>query len=571
MNIWKIPMCLSIFILAIGTQIPLYSEIHADLVLINGKIITMEDNAPFAESLAIKNGKIIAIGSNSQIKPFISKETRIIDLEGKTAMPGLIDSHGHFGGLGESLVKLDLRTAKNWDEIISMIKNAVKKAKPGEWILGRGWHQEKWDKPPSPGLDGLPIHDPVSELTPNNPVFLEHASGHSVFVNKRAMELAQIDAKTPNPEGGEIIKNKSGQPIGIFLENAMIPFDNAINRYRLQQSPSQIKEQKIKELMLADQACLQNGITSFHDAGSSFQTIDLYRELFQQKKLNVRLNVMISESNEALSKKISQYRLIGLYDNHLTVRSIKRLIDGALGSHSAWLLQPYDSLPGSTGLNTESIQNMKETAQLAIENGFQVCTHAIGDRANRETLNIYEEAFKAHPDKTDLRWRIEHAQHIDSIDIPRFGKLHIIAAMQTIHCTSDGPWVIKRLGEKRSKEGAYPWRKLIDSQAIICNGTDVPVESVDPMANIYAAVTRKMKDGKVFFGEQCMTRLEALRSYTINGAYASFEENIKGSLALGKLADIIVISKDILTVPAEEIPQIKVLYTIIGGVVHQIR
>jgi predicted amidohydrolase YtcJ len=257
--------------------------------------------------------------------------------------------------------------------------------------------------------------------------------------------------------------------------------------------------------------------------------------------------------------------MIGVAGNHLTVRAIKRLIDGALGSHGAWLLEPYADLPGSTGLNTESIEEMKATAKFAIENGFQVATHAIGDRGNRETLDIYEEAFKAHPDKTDLRWRIEHAQHLSAADIPRFAALGVIPAMQAIHCTSDAPWVLKRLGEKRAEEGAYVWRKLIDAGSRIPIGTDVPVESVNPMANFFAAVTRKLKDGTTFFPGQKMTREEALRAYTINGAYAAFETGLKGSLVPGKLADITVLSRDILTCPEDDILTTEVLYTIIGG------
>jgi predicted amidohydrolase YtcJ len=252
-------------------------------------------------------------------------------------------------------------------------------------------------------------------------------------------------------------------------------------------------------------------------------------------------------------------------DHHLTVRSIKRLIDGALGSHGAWLLEPYKSLPDSVGLNTEPVATMKETAAIAIEKGFQLSTHAIGDRANRETLAIYEEAFKLQPEKKDLRWRIEHAQHLHPDDISRFGKAGIIASMQGIHCTSDGPWVLKRLGTKRAKEGAYVWQKLLKSGALICNGTDVPVEAVDPIPGFYALVTRKLKDGSSFYAQQKMSREEALRSYTLNGAYASFEEDIKGSLIPGKLADITVLSQDIMTVPDEKILAAKVLYTIVGG------
>jgi predicted amidohydrolase YtcJ len=277
---------------------------------------------------------------------------------------------------------------------------------------------------------------------------------------------------------------------------------------------------------------------------------------------------MISSGNRVLEQRLNEYKIIGAGNNHLTVRSIKRLMDGALGAHGAWLLEPYDDLPGSTGLSTSTIELMKETARLAIENGFQLCTHAIGDRANREVLNIYEEAFAAHPEKKDLRWRIEHAQHLQPEDIPRFGKLGVIAAMQGIHCTSDGPWVIKKLGEQRAREGAYVWRELMKAGALISNGTDAPVEDVDPIACFYATVTRRMKNGEAFFASQRMTREEALRSYTLNGAFAAFQEDILGSLTPGKLADITVLSKDIMSIPEDEIPAAEAVYTIVGGQVR---
>jgi predicted amidohydrolase YtcJ len=537
----------------------------ADLVLRSGKIVTLDEAAPVVEALAIKGDRILALGSDNQIKAYIGELSKVIDLHGELVIPGIIESHGHFIGLGRSKMQLDLTTVKNWDEIVEMVKEAVDQAKPGEWIQGRGWHQEKWDRVPVPGIEGLPFHDSLSKVSPHNPVLLTHASGHSCLANAKAMEMAGIDEKTPNPEGGEIVKDEKGNPIGAFRETAVDLVEEALSAWLSKRTTEQLRQEKIKALQLADQACLANGVTTFHDAGASFALVDLYKQLVQEKKLGVRLNVMLNENNEQLQQKISHYKILGLGDHHLTVRSIKRLIDGALGSHGAWLLEPYLSLPGSVGLNTEPIAAMKLTARIAGENGFQLCTHAIGDRANREVLDIYEEAFKLHPEQKDLRWRIEHAQHLQPSDIPRFGKLGVIASMQGIHCTSDGPWVIKRLGEKRAREGAYVWRKLLDSGAIICNGTDVPVEDINPIANFYALVTRKMKNGRVFYGDQCMTREEALRAYTINGAYAEFAENIKGSLTPGKLADLTVLSKDLLTIPEDEILSTEVLYTIVGG------
>jgi predicted amidohydrolase YtcJ len=537
----------------------------ADLVLINGKIVTVDDAKPVAQALAVKGDKILIVGSTKEIKSHINSATKVIDLEGKLAIPGFIDAHGHFLSLGYAKMRLDLTKAKNFDHIVKMVKEAAQKAKPGEWILGRGWHQEKWDKVPRPNVDGLPLHHALSKVSPDNPVMLSHASGHSCMANGKAMELAGITGKTPNPEGGEIVKDSEGNPIGVFRETAQGLLRSRRGEYQASRTAEQIMADELKAVDLAVKECLSKGVTSFHDAGVSFRTIDMYKQLVREKKLKIRINAMVNESNKRLRDKLDRYRVTGFGHNHLTVRSIKRLIDGALGSHGAWLLKPYNSLPASVGLNTEPVEDMKEAAAIAIEKGFQLATHAIGDRANRETLDIYEEAFKGAPGKKDLRWRIEHSQHIHSRDIPRFGKSGIIASMQGIHCTSDGPWVFKRLGKKRAEEGAYVWQKLMKSGAVICNGTDVPVEDVDPIACFYALVTRKLKDGSYFFPEQKMSREEALCSYTLNGAYAAFEEGIKGSLTPGKLADITVLSKDIMTIPDDKILDTKVLYTIVGG------
>lgn len=536
-------------------------EQPADLVLTNGRVVTVDDRLPEARAVAVRGGKIAAVGTENAIKRYIGGSTQVIDLKGALAIPGLIDSHGHFTGLGASKMILDLTKARSWEEIAAMVGEAAKAAKPGVWITGRGWHQEKWDRVPEPNIDGLPFHDALSKAAPANPVLLEHASGHSSLANAKAMEVSGITAKTPDPKGGQIIRDVKGNPIGAFLETAQ-------GLIRVREPKLTLEEalaRERREIELAAQECLKNGVTTFHDAGASFRTIDLYKKMAEEGTLGVRLCVMIGEDNRALEAKGAAYRVIGAADNHVTVRAVKRFMDGALGSHGAWLLEPYADLPGSTGLNTDSIQSLKETAKFAIENGFQFCVHAIGDRANREVLNIYEEAFKAHPDKKDVRWRVEHAQHLNSADIPRFGRLGIIAAMQAIHCTSDGPWVLKRLGRQRAAEGAYVWQKLMMSGAVISNGTDVPVEPIDPMSCFYAAVTRKMKDGTAFFPDQKMSREEALRSYTINGAFAAFEEGIKGSLTPGKLADITVLSKDILTCPEEEIRTAEVLATIVGG------
>jgi predicted amidohydrolase YtcJ len=537
----------------------------ADLVLKNGKVVTVDESNPEAQALAIRGDTILAVGTDKQVEAFIGDATQVIDLGGKLAIPGFIDSHAHFTSIGRAKMQLNLMKVNNWDEVIAMVAEAVEDAQPREWILGRGWHQEKWDKVPEPNVDGLPYHHDLSKVSPDNPVWLSHASGHASYANAKAMELAGITKETPDPPGGEIVRGPDGNPIGVFRETAQGLVSRGMSHYMEERTPEQVDVERQKIIELAAKECLSKGITSFHDAGSSFSTIDLFKEFVEQDRLDIRLYVMVREDNEALKERLSEYKIIGLGNNHLTVRSIKRLIDGALGPHGAWLLEPYADLPSSTGLNTTAVEVIQETASIAIENGFQLCVHAIGDRANRETLNIFEEAFEAHPEKTDLRWRIEHSQHLHPDDISRFGQLGVIASMQGIHCTSDAPYVLKRLGEKRAEQGAYVWQKLMKTGAIICNGTDAPVEDVDPIPCYYATVTRKTKDGSLFFPDQRMSREEALRSYTINGAYASFQEDILGSLTPGKLADITILSKDIMTVPEDEILDTEVLYTIVGG------
>jgi predicted amidohydrolase YtcJ len=414
-------------------------------------------------------------------------------------------------------------------------------------------------------VEGFPLHDSLSKVSPNNPVLLTHASGHATYANAKAMAMAGITRRTPNPPGGEILRDPNGDAIGVFRETASDLLRKARAEVRSKRTPEEINAEARQVVDLAIQECLSKGVTTFHDAGASFETIDLYKKAADDGTLGVRLWVMIREENKRLEQNLPKYKIDDYGNKHLTVNSIKVTFDGALGSRGAWLLQPYSDLPASTGLNTEPVDSLTETARIAIESGFQLCVHAIGDRANREALNIYEAAFKAHPDKKDLRWRIEHAQHLGLTDISRFGGLGVIAAMQGIHCTSDAPYVLARLGATRAEEGAYVWQKLMKSGAIISNGTDAPVEDVNPVASYYASVSRKLKDGTVFFPDQRMSREEALKSYTWNAAYSGFQEKQKGSLSPGKLADITVLSKDILTVPEDEIPTAEVKYTIVGG------
>ncbi len=537
----------------------------ADLVLENGKVVTVDAGQPEAQAVAITGYTITAVGSNDAIRRYVGRDTRVIDLQGRLAIPGFIDGHGHFMELGASKLELDLTGAQNFDEIVAMVAAAVKQARPGEWILGRGWHQEKWNKVPRPNVEGVPLHQALDRVSPNNPVLLTHASGHAAFVNGKALQLAGITRATPNPQGGEIVRDRRGAPTGLLNDAAQGLVTRVLAESRAKMSPAERDARNREIVRLAGDDALSKGVTGFHDAGEPFATIDFFKQLDAEHALPLRLYVMIRGSDSLLAQKLDEYRIPFQGNAFLSVRSIKEYMDGALGSHTAWMLKPYSDLPMSTGLNVTPVETLRRVAELAITHDFQLNTHAIGDRANREVLNIYEAAFKAHPDKKDLRWRVEHAQHLDRADLPRFAQLRVIASMQPIHATSDGPWVIKRIGEQRALEGAYVWRKLINSGATVTSGTDTPVEDVNPIPNFYAAVTRKMANGQAFFPEEKMTRAEALRAYTINNAYASFEENDLGSITPGKLADITVLSRDIMTVPDDSILGARVVYTIIGG------
>jgi len=536
----------------------------ADLVLTNGRIVTVDDARPEAEAVAVRGDTIAAVGTNDEIRKLVGPNTNVIDLKGQLAIPGFIEGHGHFTGLGDGLMNLNLMPMKSWQEIVDAVAKAAAAAKPGQWIVGRGWHQEKWTSVPSPNVEGFPTHESLSRVSPDNPVVLTHASGHASFVNAKAMALSNITRATANPEGGEILHDAAGNPTGLLRERA-----SGLVRRGAGEPPPTAEERAARArrgVELATQEALSKGVTSFQDAGSSFETVDLLKTLVDENKLGIRLWVMLRVDNDALARRIKDYRIINYGDKRLTVRAIKVSLDGALGPRGAWMLEPYADKPDSTGLNTTSVESATRTAEIALAHGFQLCIHAIGDRANREVLDLYEKAFKgSNRHGRDLRWRIEHAQHIDPADIPRFGQLGVIASMQGIHATSDAPYVLQRLGEDRARSGAYVWQSLMQSGALVMNGTDVPVEDIDPVASFHASVGRKMQDGGVFFREQRMSRIEALKSYTINNAMGAFEEDIKGTLTPGKLADIVVLSKDIMTVPEEEILEAKVVYTIVGG------
>ena len=541
----------------------------ADLILTNGRIVTEEAAQPEVQAMAVRGDRILALGTVAEMKRLAGPATRVIDLHGRLAIPGFIEGHGHFTGVGEFGMSLNLREARRWEDIVAQVERAARTAKPGDWIIGRGWHQAKWDRAPQPNVEGFPLHTELSRVSPRNPVLLTHASGHAGFVNAEAMRAAGITRDTPDPAGGAIQKDAQGNPTGLLQERAQSLASRAYSNWLAKRTPAEGEAALRRAISLAMDECLAKGITSFQDAGSPFATIDLIRSLADAGDLRLRLWMMLRVPNTDLASRIDRYRIVGAGNQHLTVRAIKRQIDGALGSRGAWLLEPYADLPAGAnnprGLNTEDPADIRKTAEIAIAHGFQLCVHAIGDRANREVLDIYQQVFAAHPEAKNLRWRIEHAQHLSAADIPRFGKLGVIAAMQGIHCTSDAPYVLARLGPQRAEEGAYVWQKLLRSGAVVGNGTDAPVEDVSPLASFYASVSRKLKDGSVFFPAQRMSREEALRSYTLSNAYAAFEEDLKGSLRPGKLADVTVLSRDIMTVPEDQILSADVVYTLVGG------
>ncbi len=537
----------------------------AELVLLGGNVVTVDDRIACAEAIAVRGERIVAVGGNHEIRRLIGQGTRVMVLDGKTVVPGLIEGHAHFLELGRSKKILDLTVAKSWEEVAAIVREAAGRTPHGCWITGRGWHQDKWSRMPEPNVEGYPTHELISRAAPDHPVLLTHASGHATLANSRAMELANVTAETRDPPGGEVLRDAQGHATGVFREKAASLLLAARGRDERPKSDRDRIAELDESIRLATAECLRHGVTSFHDAGASLATIDYYRRLAEDGRLEVRLWVMIGEPNRVLQQRLSEYRILGAGNHHLTVRAIKRFMDGALGTHGAWLLAPYCDLPSSCGLNVTPPPSLRETAQLAIKHDFQLATHAIGDRANRETLDIYAAAFRAHPHKKDLRWRIEHAQHVDPADAPRFGRLGVVAAMQAVHATSDAPFVVERLDSKRAEEGAYAWRTLLDAGGVVVNGSDAPVERIDPIASFYASVTRKQADGAAFFPGQSMTRREALRSYTLAAAYAAFEEDLKGSITPGKLADLVILDRDITTVPEEEILDTRVLATILGG------
>ncbi len=534
----------------------------ADLIITNGKIYTVDVSNSVVEAVAVKDGVIIAVGAAADINTYQGEATRIVDLGGRPAYPGFVEGHAHIMGVGQNILNIDLRETKSYQELVDAVAAKAAETPEGEWIVGRGWHQDKWTEGPENLIKGFPTHDLLSEAVPNHPVWLKHASGHAGLANEKAMEEADVNKDTPNPDGGEIFKGLGGQPTGIFNETAQGNIVRVI--------PDESKSRREQVLRLAMAHCHEHGITSFHQAGSPTADIELYKEFKARGELKVRLHAMLSgRDEELLATYFAAGPVIDEKDQLLNIRSVKLYSDGALGSRGAWLLEEYSDAPGQFGHNVTPMEVIEDVTMRATAAGFQVCTHAIGDRGNREVLDIYEKAFKTYPDLTqDHRFRIEHAQHLNQEDIGRFAELGVVPAMQAIHMSSDRPWAIFRLGKDRIEEGAYVWQKLLESGIPIVNGTDAPVEPISPFASFYASVTRKTLTGTPDGGyeaDQRMTREQALRSYTVDAAYGAFQENVIGSLEVGKLADMVVLDRDIMIIDEPEILQAQAMVTILGG------
>ena len=557
---------LSVLIIVLTSCTSLEKE-TATLLIYGGPIYTVDTTQTSVQAVATRGNKILFAGALNEAEIYKDEKTQLIDLQGKTMTPGLIEGHGHFMGLGYNELNLDLMNTKSYQEIVDAVAEKVKTTAPGEWIIGRGWHQSKWDSMPKLTVNGFQTHDLLSAVSPDNPVYLKHASGHASFANAKAMEIAGLQLLPKDGidkfkiEGGEVMRDELGKPTGIFNERAMTLITKHI--------PETTAEKNRKAFELAVAACHKNGITGFHDAGIGKETIALYKEMKAADKMKLRIYAMLTGWDKALLREWYTKGPMVDPEHVFTIRAVKLNCDGALGSRGAWLLEPYTDRPGHFGHETLPMEFVKETALNGLQNGFQVCAHAIGDRANREILDRYEAAFTELPKATkDHRFRIEHAQHLHPDDIPRFAGLGVIPAMQAVHMSSDRPWAIDRLGEKRIKEGAYMWQTLLKSGIPIINGTDVPVEPLNPIASLYASISRKTLKGMPEGGyepEQKMTREQALRSYTLDAAYGAFEEAVKGSITAGKLADFTIYNQDLMTVAEDKFLDTEVVMTIFNG------
>ncbi|HTG18296.1 MAG TPA: amidohydrolase [Blastocatellia bacterium] len=530
---------------------------QADTVFINGNVYTVNERQPHAEAIAVKAGKIIFVGSNNDAKAFQDKNTRVVDLKGNTVVPGMTDSHYHLSGVGEREMTLNLEGISSLEEFLAKVKERVERAKPGEWITGRGWIETHW-KPPV-----FPTRWDLDKVSPDNPVALGRADGHGAIVNSAALKLASVDKNTASPFGGEIMKDKqTGEPNGMLLDAAQ----GLVRRY----IPDSSRSDAEQAILLGVKRSIGLGWCEIQDAGGSYGDVSLMKKLYGEGKIKLRIYKAVHGPTPASTKLLNDGASVGEFDNRFTLRTIKVVSDGALGSKGAALLEKYSDYD-TAGFLTHKEEELLPMFVEALKRGIQVETHAIGDRANRVILDLYEKAFNAVPPDQrkirDPRWRVEHAQIVTSVDIPRFAKLGVIPSMQPSHAIGDLFFAPSRLGMKRL-EGAYAWQSFIKSGSIIAGGSDAPVERGEPMIEFYAAVSRKSLSGFTGEGwhpEQAVSREQALKMFTIWAAYAAFEETVKGSIEVGKLADLTVLSADIMKIPEREILKTQCVMTVIGG------
>ena len=559
---FKLVVCWSVMLVFLFTLCPLSAFAtpeEADAVFYKGNIYTVDEKNPKAQALVVRGDKLIYVGSTEEASKWIGTGTKVVDLEGKTVLPGLIDAHLHFPGEGTKQLQIDAFW-KPKQEILDAVAEEYRNAKPGEWIKGRGWNQEVWD----PAV--FPTKEDLDKVAPDIPVILTRTCGHATWVNSKALEIAGITNDTEDPVGGEILRDANGEATGILTDQAQ-PFVT-------QHVPDFSDRQYIEALQLASKEVLSYGLTTVHDLGSGFEMIDLMKQLYESGDLKVRLYTMArvpgrpttEELLTGLGDILANKPEIGLYNNHLTVRCVKISSDGSLGARSAWMLEDYSDRTGHPGNGKFSDEEIYQIVKKVRDAGWQVAIHAIGDACNRQTLDAMEKVLKKQP-MEDHRYRIEHAQIVALEDIPRFAELGVLPSMQTVHATSDKNMAEDRVGPERIK-GAYAWRKFIDAGSIIPNGTDAAVELVNPYHGLFAAVTRQSRDEEPaggWYPGECMTRMEALKSYTLWAAYSGFDEKIKGSLEAGKLADFVVIDRDYMTCPVNEIKDIQALMTVVGG------
>jgi predicted amidohydrolase YtcJ len=525
---------------------------QAEKIFINGHIVTMDESHPEAEAFAIGRGNILAVGNSKNIKKSYPR-AEVVDLAGKTLMPGIIESHGHLLSLGQSFLELNLEGIATPEEAAEKVRQRALQTPAGAWITGWGWDEGAWAK-------SYPTHRVLSEAAPKNPVFLRGLHGFAGWANAKAMEVAGITASTPNPLHGEILKEaKTLKPTGILTNKAQGLVEKCI--------PPPTPDQIEKALELAQEECLKNGLTTVHEANTTSEMLEAFRRLIKKDRLKIRVYVMLEGTDLNLIEPFLGKGPEIDPNKMLTIRCLKIFVDGALGSRGAAFLEPYSDAPDIRGVVVTPEDALYQLTVRALKSNFQVAVHAIGDLANRITLKAFQRALEAVPAAKDHRLRVEHAQVVALEDIPKFAPLGIVVSMQPPHCTSDMAWAETRVGPGRIK-GAYAWRSFLKTGIHLTLNSDFPGETLNPFYGMYAAETRQTPDGKPaggWYPDQCLTRQEVLRAYTIEAAYSGFEENIKGKIRPGMLADFIVLSDDIRTSPPAKLLSLRVLQTFLGG------